>query len=130
MAVNLVRFPCRSDRDAGQARRRRSRPKPARSRGLPDGKPDFRASGPRALLACRRRRRSSVDRFQIRAGKSIIVDPPGGKIPYQQWALDKEKDMMEHHMYEDPEAHCTLSGVPRQMYAPFGFQIFQPPATW
>ncbi|HEX5430550.1 MAG TPA: hypothetical protein VFW83_01185 [Bryobacteraceae bacterium] len=67
-----------------------------------------------------------VAQFGIPAGKGVIVDPPGGKIPYQPWAAAKRKDLIEHHMYEDPEAHCTLSGVPRQMYAPFGFQIFQP----
>jgi len=94
---------------------------------LPDGKPDLQgiwAAG--TFSPADDVEDHPVDRFQIRAGKSIIIDPPGGKIPYQQWALDKKKDLFEHHMYEDPEAHCTLSGVPRQMYAPFGFQIFQP----
>ena len=65
--------------------------------------------------------------FGIPAGKGVIVDPPDGRIPYQPWADQKRKDLLEHHMFEDPEAHCTLAGVPRQIYAPFGFQIFQPP---
>ena len=94
---------------------------------LADGKPDFQGIWTAATFApADDVEDHPVDRFQIRAGKSIITDPPGGKIPYQQWAADKKKDLFEHHMYEDPEAHCTLSGVPRQMYAPFGFQIFQP----
>ena len=62
--------------------------------------------------------------FGIPAGKGVIVDPPDGRIPYQPWADQKRKDLLEHHMFEDPEAHCTLAGVPRQIYAPFGFQIF------
>jgi hypothetical protein len=64
--------------------------------------------------------------FEIPAGKGVVVDPPNGKIPYQPWALAKKKDLMEHHLFEDPQAHCYLSGVPRQMYTPFGFQILQP----
>jgi hypothetical protein len=68
-----------------------------------------------------------VAEFEIPAGKGIIVDPPNGKIPYQPWAAAHKQDLLEHHMFGDPEAHCTVSGVPRQMYAPFGFQIFQSP---
>ena len=64
--------------------------------------------------------------FGVPAGKGVIVDPPDGKIPYQPWALEKKKDLSEHHLFEDPQAHCYLSGVPRQMYTPFGFQILQP----
>ena len=64
--------------------------------------------------------------YGIPAGKGVIVDPPDGKIPYQPWAMEKKKDLMEHHLFEDPQAHCYLSGVPRQMYTPFGFQILQP----
>lgn len=64
--------------------------------------------------------------FGVPAGKGVIVDPADGKIPYQPWALAKKKDLVEHHLFEDPQAHCYLSGVPRQMYTPFGFQILQP----
>jgi hypothetical protein len=67
--------------------------------------------------------------FGVPAGKGVIIDPPDGKIPYQPWALQKKKDLAEHHMFEDPQAHCYLSGVPRQMYTPFGFQILQPPGS-
>ena len=64
--------------------------------------------------------------FEVPAGKGVVVDPADGKIPYQPWALEKKKDLMEHHLFEDPQAHCVLSGVPRQIYTPFGFQILQP----
>ena len=65
--------------------------------------------------------------FGVPAGHGVVVDPPNGKIPYQPWALEKKKDILEHHLFDDPQAHCWLSGVPRQMYTPFGFQILQPP---
>ena len=64
--------------------------------------------------------------YGIPAGKGVIVDPADGKIPYQPWALARKKELAEHEMYSDPQAHCDLSGVPRQMYTPFGFQILQP----
>ncbi|HLK49278.1 MAG TPA: hypothetical protein VKT49_14145 [Bryobacteraceae bacterium] len=67
--------------------------------------------------------------FGIPAGKGVVVDPADGKIPYQPWALAKRKDVLEHHLFDDPQAHCWLSGVPRQMYTPFGFQILQPPGN-
>jgi len=64
--------------------------------------------------------------YGIPPGKGVIVDPKDGKIPYLPAAEQRKKDLVEHHMYEDPEAHCFLSGVPRQVYAPFGFEILQP----
>ena len=67
-----------------------------------------------------------VAAFGVPAGKGVIVDPPDHKIPYQPWAAEKKKDLVAHHLFEDPQAHCFLSGVPRQIYTPFGFQILQP----
>lgn len=61
----------------------------------------------------------------IAPGKGAIVDPPDGKIPYQPWAAAQAKDLRENHMFEEPEAHCYLSGVPHEDYGPFGFQILQ-----
>lgn len=101
--------------------------KPGPFTRLPDGKPNFQGIWDAATFApAFDIEDHPVAQFEIPAGKGIIVDPPGGKIPYQAWAEAKKKDLLEHHMFADPEAHCTLSGVPRQMYAPFGFQIFQP----
>jgi hypothetical protein len=94
---------------------------------LADGKPDMQGYWETAVFF------SAFDlethdkaEFEIPAGKGVVVDPPDGKIPYQPWALEKKKDLMQHHLFEDPQAHCYLSGVPRQMYTPFGFQILQP----
>jgi hypothetical protein len=63
--------------------------------------------------------------FTVPAGQGAIIDPPNRKIPYQPWGLERRKQFIDHP-YEDPQAHCFLSGVPRQLYTPFGFQILQP----
>jgi hypothetical protein len=59
-------------------------------------------------------------------GKGAIVDPPEGFIPYQLWAAAKAKETFEHNLAEEPELHCYESGVPKQLYVQFGFQVFQP----
>lgn len=64
-------------------------------------------------------------------GKSRIVDPPDGKIPYQPWAVPKAKILLDSHLDPtpdtlDPNARCFLPGVPRQIYNN-EFEILQPP---
>ena len=64
-------------------------------------------------------------------GKSLIVDPPDGKIPYQPWAAEKVKLVLEHHAdptpeFLDPNARCFMQGVPRHLNNR-EFEIFQPP---
>jgi hypothetical protein len=61
----------------------------------------------------------------IRAGASVIVDPADGKIPYLPAALKKRDDNFAHRATADPLNKCYLPGVPRVMYLPFPFQIFQ-----
>jgi len=62
----------------------------------------------------------------IPPGKGAVVDPPDGLIPYQPWAKAKAEDIFEHDLATEPELHCYESGVPKQMYVQFGFQILQP----
>ena len=94
---------------------------------LPDGKPDMQGYwATKNFFTAFDLETHERAEFGVPAGKGVIVDPPDGKIPYQPWAADKKKDLVEHHLFEDPQAHCFLSGVPRQMYTPFGFQILQP----
>ena len=66
-----------------------------------------------------------------RRGKSLIVDPSDGRIPYQPWAAEKVKLVLEHHadptpQFLDPNARCFLQGVPRHLNNR-EFEIFQPP---
>src|SRR5882672_6462505 len=65
-----------------------------------------------------------------RRGKSLIIDPPDGKIPYQPWALAKSNEVLQHHadptpQYLDPNARCFMQGVPRHLNNR-EFEIFQP----
>jgi hypothetical protein len=49
----------------------------------------------------------------------------GGEIPYKPAALTKKKENQEKWLERDPEIKCYLPGVPRAMYMPQPFQIFQ-----
>jgi len=60
------------------------------------------------------------------ATQGAITDPPDKLIPYTAAAKAKREELVAHHLYDDPEAHCLPSGIPRQTYAPFGWQILQP----
>ena len=64
-------------------------------------------------------------------GKSLIVDPPDGRIPYQPWAAEKAGLVMQNHadptpQFLDPNARCFLQGVPRHLNNR-EFEILQPP---
>ncbi|MBZ5579698.1 MAG: hypothetical protein LAP40_24345 [Acidobacteriia bacterium] len=97
---------------------------------LPDGKPNMQGYWEsRNFFTAFDLETHEKAEFGVPAGRGVVVDPPDGKIPYQPWALAKRKDVLEHHLFDDPQAHCWLSGVPRQMYTPFGFQILQPPGS-
>src|SRR5262249_1189263 len=100
---------------------------PSQFKRLKSGEPDLQGYwATRNFYTAFRLEARDKSSFEIPAGKGVVVDPPDGKIPYQAWALEKRNDNLQHHMYEDPQAHCDLSGVPRQIYTPFGFQILQP----
>lgn len=64
-------------------------------------------------------------------GRSLVVDPPDGRIPYQPWALEKSNLVLKNHaeptaQFLDPNARCFLHGVPRHLNNR-EFEIFQPP---
>jgi hypothetical protein len=61
----------------------------------------------------------------IETAKGVIVEPPGGKIPYRPEMAAKATDIRANHMADEPELHCFMSGVPHVMYVQFGFQIVQ-----
>ena len=67
--------------------------------------------------------------------RSLVIDPPHGKIPYQPWAAAKRNayyDVRENPPTPadfDPVAQCLLTGVPRIHYQPGGFQIIQFPGS-
>lgn len=63
--------------------------------------------------------------FGQQAGPSLVIDTPDRKIPYQPWALEIRKGMVERFI--SPLASCFPPGVPRHVYAPAGHQILQTP---
>jgi hypothetical protein len=59
-------------------------------------------------------------------GRGVIVDPPGGKLPMQPWAIKELADRQRTERgYDDPTAHCFPAGVPRSMYVPTAFHVIQ-----
>lgn len=61
------------------------------------------------------------------AGKSMVVDPPDGRIPYQPWAREKRAEIIT--TYLDQTANCLPPGVPRHSIAPGPYQVFQAPGS-
>lgn len=49
----------------------------------------------------------------------------GGKIPYKPDAAELRDENRANWIERDPEINCYLPGVPRAVYMPFPFQIFQ-----
>jgi hypothetical protein len=58
-------------------------------------------------------------------GKSLVVDPPDGKVPYQPWASAVRKE--NRGKYVEPNVPCFPSGVPRSLYVPTQIEILQTP---
>lgn len=56
---------------------------------------------------------------------SLGVVEGDGQIPYRPEAAAIKKENAEHWIDRDPELKCYMPGVPRAMYMPYPFQIFQ-----
>jgi hypothetical protein len=126
-AAAMAFVPCADGQGRGRGR---TAEKAGPFTRLPDGKPNMQGYWEtRVFFTAFDLEAHPRAEFGVPAGPGVVVDPPNGKIPYQPWALEKKKDIVAHHMFDDPQAHCWLSGVPRQMYTPFGFQILQPPGN-
>ena len=93
---------------------------------MPDGKPDLEGYWVTQANGAPYGVEKHPAVFGSFGGPSIVIDPPDGKIPYQAWARAKQQDLEAHHMIDEPEAHCSQSGVPHQIWTQFGFQILQP----
>src|SRR5688572_15656189 len=110
------------------AQQQRGSQAPSPSRRMPDGKPDlagfYTSDGGGANYGLERKPQD----FLTPASRGVVVDPPDGRLPYQDWAraerIDRERP---HRGYDDPTAHCFVAGVPRSLYVPSPFQILQPP---
>jgi hypothetical protein len=58
-------------------------------------------------------------------GKSLVIDPPDGKLPLQAWAAAQKQE--NEDKYIDQNTYCFLSGVPRHMYEGPAYQFVQIP---
>jgi hypothetical protein len=104
---------------AGQQGGRGAGPQAVRLTTMPrtaDGKPDLRGHWNAPPLYSSNILEEHPGGFGIRAGKTAIVDPPNGIIPYQPWALaQRDENRKEENAYLDNEGRCMLSGMPRIM---------------
>ena len=58
---------------------------------------------------------------------SLGVVEGDGQIPYRPEKAAIRKENAENWIDRDPELKCYLPGIPRAMYMPYPFQIFQSP---
>jgi hypothetical protein len=82
----------------------------------PDGKPDLtgRWDGSGGALSNTVILEEHPGGFGITAGKSLIIDPPDGIIPYQPWALaERDRRRDDANGYEDPVGHCEFYDIGR-----------------
>ena len=122
--------PGRGTGAAGQAQgggRGRGAPEAGPIRRLPDGKPDlsgfYNSNGRGANYGLE----AHPNQGLMPGGQGIVVDPPDGKLPMQEWAKAELKSRQTPARgYDDPTAHCVMAaGVPRGMYVPSPFFIMQ-----
>jgi hypothetical protein len=66
----------------------------------------------------------------VAAAKSLVVDPPDGKIPYKPEALAKRQQNYAARATDDPSSKCYQAGVPRATYLPTPLQILQSPGNF
>ena len=98
-------------------------------RRMADGTPDisglYQAQGGGANYGLEQKERE----FLTPGSRGVVIDPPDGILPYQEWArAERIARDLPHRGYEDPTAHCFVAaGAPRSFYVPSPFQILQPP---
>ena len=88
-----------------------------------DGRPDMQGYWNRTVTS--QDVEAHPEGYGVQAGPSLVIDTPDRNIPYQPWALELRKDMVER--YISPLASCSPLGMPRHVYAPGPHQIVQTP---
>jgi len=90
-----------------------------------DGKPDFTGFWNRIVVRNMENIEEHPQTIDTSGGKSSIIDPADGKIPYQPWAAARRDEMFS--AYVNPLALCTPLGSPKQAYGPGTFRVVQTP---
>ena len=88
-----------------------------------DGRPDLQGYWERAFTSQDIEEHTAG--FGIQAGPSLVIDTPDRKIPYQPWALEFKKTIVDRFI--SPLASCFPPGAPRHLVAPSSHQILQTP---
>jgi hypothetical protein len=91
---------------------------------LADGHPDFGGVWMSGSLSAAFNVEQHEAKYGTPAGRSVIVDPPGGKLPYLPGMREIANDN-DAHRERDPVSHCHMHGVPRVMFPPFPLEIMQ-----
>jgi hypothetical protein len=94
----------------------------------PDGKPDLTGHFLGDAGGANYGLETSAGGFLLPRSRGIVLDPPDGKLPYQEWAraefISRGKP---ERGYDDPTAHCFVAGFSRSLWTPSPYQIIQPP---
>jgi hypothetical protein len=90
----------------------------------PDGKPDLQGYWERAFTS-QDVEEHGADGLNVQPGPSLVLDTPDHKIPYQPWALEFRKTIVDKFI--SPLASCFPPGIPRDVIAPASHQIVQTP---
>ena len=91
----------------------------------PDGKPDFRGFWNRIVIRNMENIEEHPQTIDGSGGRSAVVDPADGKIPYQPWAAARRDRMFA--TYLNPAQICTPMGSPKQTYSPGTMRVLQTP---
>ena len=91
---------------------------------LPDGHPDFGGIWMAASFSAAFNVEEHGASYGTPAGPSVIIDPPGGKLPYLPGMRERAADN-DRHRERDPVGQCHMHGVPRIMFPPFPLEIVQ-----
>lgn len=95
-------------------------------RRLPDGTPDIGGYYMADAGGANYGLEQSEGGFLLPRARGVVIDPPDGILPYQNWARAERNDrILPHRGYDDPTAHCFVAGIPRSHYVPSPFQIVQ-----
>ena len=113
----------------GRGRGGQAAPQPGPLRRTPDGKPDLSGFYEGVGRGANYGLEQHQGRTMLPGGQGVVVDPPDGKLPMQDWAkAELASRQTPARGYDDPTAHCIMAaGVPRGFYVPSPFFIMQTP---
>jgi hypothetical protein len=111
-----------SQEDARAARPAKA---PTPIRRMADGRPNLEGYYDNTAGGANQGLGPHVEAYGRRAGDGFVIDPPGGKLPFQPWAAAEQQNRaLPERGYDDPQAHCFTGGLPRAMYTS-PFQLLQ-----